>query len=119
MSALSIAARTDAGGTVHIHPTGEIDTDNAYDLREVVSGLLATGRPRLIKVDMAGVTFIDSVGIGALVGCYHTAAARGARLIGANPTAYVHRLRYVPGLLGPAGSPALPPGQPLGRAARD
>jgi anti-anti-sigma factor len=111
MSTLSITARTDAGGNVHIQPTGEIDTDNAYDLREVISGLLAAGRPRMIKVDMAGVTFIDSVGIGALVSCYHTAAASGVRLIVCNPTAYVHRLLYVSGLLGLFGSPARPPEQ--------
>ena len=111
MSTLSITARTDGGGTVHVHPTGEIDADNAYDLREVVSGLLATERPRMIKVDMAEISFIDSVGIGALVSCYHTAAASGVRLVVCNPTAYVHRLLYVSGLLGLFGSPARPPEQ--------
>ena len=111
MSTLSITARTGAGGTVHIQPIGEIDSDNAHEIREAVSGLLATGRPKLIKVDMAGVTFIDSVGIGALVGCYHTAAASGVRLVVCNPTAYVHRLLYVSGLLGLFGSPARPPEQ--------
>src|SRR2546423_6113309 len=109
MSTLSITARTDAGGTVHIQPTGEIDTDNAYDLREVVSGLLATGRPKLIKVDMAGVTFIDSVGIGALGGCYHTAAASGGRAIVSNPAASGHPLLYGSGLVGPFPPPARPP----------
>jgi anti-anti-sigma factor len=111
MSTLAITARTDAGGTVHIQPIGEIDADNAYDLREAVSGLLAAGRPRMIKVDMAGVSFIDSVGIGALVSCYHTAAASDVRLIVVNPTTYVHRLLYVSGLLGLFGSPARPPAQ--------
>jgi anti-sigma B factor antagonist len=111
MSPLSITVRTDAGGTVHINPTGEIDSDNAYDLRDAVRGVLATGRPRMIKVDMAGVSFLDSVGIGALVSCYHTAAASGVRLVVCNPTAYVHRLLYVSGLLGLFGSPARPPEQ--------
>ena len=111
MSTLSINARTDAGGTVHIHPTGEIDSDNAHDIRDAVRGVLATGQPRLIKVDMAGVSFIDSVGIGALVSCYHTAAASGVRLVVCNPTTYVHRLFYVSGLLGLFGSPARPPEQ--------
>src|SRR5947209_11831617 len=111
MSTLSITARTDAGGTVHIHPTGEIDSDNSHDLRDAVSGVLAAGRPRMIKVDMAGVSFIDSVGIGALVSCYHTAAASEVRLVVCNPTAYVHRLLYVSGLLGLFGSPARPPEQ--------
>ncbi|OLB76546.1 MAG: hypothetical protein AUI14_18395 [Actinobacteria bacterium 13_2_20CM_2_71_6] len=80
-------------------------------LREAVSGLLLADRPMMIKVDMAGVKFIDSVGIGALVSCYHTAAASRVRLMVCNPTAYVHRLLYVSGLLGLFGSPARPPEQ--------
>jgi anti-sigma B factor antagonist len=111
MSTLSITARTDAGGTVHIHPTGEIDSDNAYDIRDAVNRALTHSQPRAIKLDMAGVSFIDSVGIGALVSCYHTAAASGVRLAVGNPTAYVHRLFYVSGLLGLFGSPARPPEQ--------
>src|SRR4051794_35799040 len=102
MSTLSITVRTDAGGTVHIHPCGEIDGDNAHELRETISALLATTNPRphLIKLEMSQVKFIDSVGIGALVSCYHTAAASGVRLVVSTPTPYVHRLLYVSGLLG-------------------
>jgi anti-anti-sigma factor len=109
MSNLSITVRTDAGGTVHIHPTGEIDGDNAHEIREAVSAALATSRPTMFKIDMSGVPFIDSVGIGALVSCYHTAAASRVRLVLVKPTAYVHRLLYVSGLLGLFGSPARPP----------
>jgi anti-sigma B factor antagonist len=111
MSPLSITARTDVGGAVHVHPTGEIDSDNAHEIREAVSAALTNGEPRMIKVDMAGVSFIDSVAIGALVSCYHTAAASGVRLVVSNPTPYVHRLLYVSGLLGLFGSPARPPHQ--------
>jgi anti-anti-sigma factor len=118
MSTLSIIARTDADGTVHLHPTGEIDGDNAHEIREAVSGLLATSNPRMIKVDMVDVAFIDSMGIGALVACYHAAAASGVQLVLRNPTSYVHRLLYVSGLLGLFGSPARPPEQQIRQVAR-
>jgi anti-sigma B factor antagonist len=111
MSTLTIAAQTEATATVVVHPAGEIDADNAHELRDMVSCLLVTRELSLIKVDLAGITFIDSVGIGALVSCYHTAAASGVRLIVCNPTTYVHRLLYVSGLLGLFGSPARPPAQ--------
>lgn len=111
MSTLTITVRTDSGGVTHIQPVGEVDADNSHELRETVSGLLAGGKPRLIKVDMAGVSFIDSVGIGALVSCYHTAAASDVKLVVCNPTAYVHRILYVSGLLGLFGSPAHLPEQ--------
>src|SRR5512142_2274867 len=105
MSTLSITVSSDDGGTVQIRPVGEIDTDNAHELREIVNHLLLTEQPILIKVDMSEVSFIDSVGIGALVGCYHAAAASNVRLKVHNPTSYVHRILYVSGLLGLFGWP--------------
>ena len=110
MSTLTITVRTDPSRTAYLSPVGEIDGDNAHEIRDAVSGLLMGNEaPRMIKVEMAGVAFIDSVGIGALVHCYHTAAASGVRLALTNPTPYVHRLLYVSGLLGLFGSPARPP----------
>jgi anti-anti-sigma factor len=109
MSTLSLTVRPEPDGTVVISPHGEIDADNAHEIRDAVSGLLATSPPPAMKIDMLDVSFIDSVGIGALVGCYHAAAASSVRLLVTNPTAYVHRVLYVSGLLGLFGSPARPP----------
>ncbi len=106
MSTLSITMRSDGSGTVEIHPAGEIDSDNCHQLREEVSALLAVEPPSLIRVDMSQVPFIDSVGVGALVACYHASAASDVRLAVTNPTAYVHRILYISGLLGLFGSPA-------------
>ena len=119
MSTLSITMRSDGSGTVQLHPAGEIDSDNCHQLREQVSALLAGEPPSLITVDMSLVPFIDSVGVGALVACYHAAKASGVRLAVSNPTTYVHRILYISGLLGLFGSPArLPergrPKQPAG-----
>lgn len=111
MTTLSLTVRPDVDGTVLISPHGEIDADNAHEVREAVSSLLATSTPSTIRVHLADVGFIDSVGIGALVGCYHAASASGVRLLVTSPTAYVHRVLYVSGLLGLFGSPARPPEQ--------
>jgi anti-sigma B factor antagonist len=111
MSTLSITVYSQADGSARVCPHGEIDADNAHEIRETVSGLLATANPTAITVDLTGVSFIDSVGIGALVGCHHLAAASEVRLVVVNPTNYVHRLLYVSGLLGLFGAPARPPGQ--------
>jgi anti-anti-sigma factor len=106
MSTLSITTRSDGSGTVQVNPVGEIDSDNCHQLRERVGALLATEPPAVIALDMSHVPFIDSVGVGALVACYHAAAASGVRLIVSNPTTYVHRILYISGLLGLFGSPA-------------
>jgi len=101
MSTLTITVGYDTNGAVQIHPDGEIDADNCHELRETVGALLATETPRAIRVDMSLVKFIDSVGVGALVGCYHAAAASGVRLVVTNPTGNRPCQPYEPSLPGP------------------
>jgi anti-anti-sigma factor len=108
MSVLTIDVHVEAVGTVVVRPGGEIDAENAPELREVVTARLATQpAPAAIKIDLSEVGFIDSVGIGALVACFHAAAASGVALTVVNPTSYVHRILYISGLLGLFGSPAV------------
>jgi anti-sigma B factor antagonist len=100
-----ITIRRSAGGVVEIVPHGEIDLDNAHELREAVDTAFTTDEPRLIRVDMLRVRFIDSAGVAALVGGYHTAAVRGARLVVTNPNQFVYRQLYISGLVGLFGAP--------------
>ena len=55
------------GGVVEIVPRGEIDVDSAHEVREAVAAVLSAGRPHRIELDMHLVTFLDSVGISAMV----------------------------------------------------
>jgi anti-sigma B factor antagonist len=96
----SITTRRQSGGVVEIVPRGEIDLDNAHDLRGAIDAVFTAEPPVLIKVDLDEVTFIDSVGISALVTSYHTAAVRGTRLIVTNPSDFVYRQLYISGLVG-------------------
>jgi anti-anti-sigma factor len=101
----SITARRLPGGVVEIVPRGEIDLDSAPELRGAIDAAFADETPTLIRIDLWWVTFIDSVGIGALVAGYHTAVALGARLVVANPTDFVYRQLYISGLVGLFGAP--------------
>jgi anti-anti-sigma factor len=66
---------------------------------------LASSAPARSRIDLWQVMLIDSLGVGALVGCHRTAAAQGVRLVLANPTATVHRQLVVSGLIEKFGSP--------------
>ncbi len=51
---------------------GEIDMASAPRLRERIARLQVDGPPHLV-IDLTGVTFIDSLGLGALIGAHKRA----------------------------------------------
>jgi anti-sigma B factor antagonist len=103
--ALSIATRELPGDMIEIRPQGELDLQNAHELRDAIDAALTAQRPPLIRVDLGEVTFIDSVAIGALVGAYHAAAASGVRLVVSRPSEFVYRQLFISGLVGLFGWP--------------
>ncbi|HEY0697783.1 MAG TPA: STAS domain-containing protein [Micromonospora sp.] len=102
---LSIVTSTRPGGVVEIAPRGEIDVDTAYEVKEAVAGVLNQGRPSRIELNMRLVSFIDSVGISAMVAGFQTAEVSGVKLVVTQPSRFVHRQLWVTGLLGLFGAP--------------
>lgn len=54
------------GDTVVVHVTGEVDVFTAPQLREALVGAIEEGC-REVAVDLQGVDFLDSTGLGVLV----------------------------------------------------
>jgi anti-anti-sigma factor len=102
---LSIVKSVLADGAIEIAPRGEIDVDTAYEVREAIAEVLAKGRPPRVELNMRLVTFIDSVGISAMVAGFQTAEVSGVRLVVTEPSRFVHRQLWVTGLLGLFGAP--------------
>ena len=67
---------TDVDGWTIVAAAGEIDVAAAPELREQLVALLAGGTERIV-VDMERVDFIDSTGLGVLVGALRRARAAG------------------------------------------
>jgi anti-sigma B factor antagonist len=59
--------RRDEGAHTVVEASGELDLYTAPRLRELLLVLDAEGRHRVV-VDLAGLSFIDSTGLGVLVG---------------------------------------------------
>jgi len=64
---------------------GEIDVETAPELRECFDRLLAEGE-HSYAIDMAGVEFIDSSGLGVLVAAHRRLTAAGGRIALASAT---------------------------------
>jgi anti-sigma B factor antagonist len=80
-----------------IEARGEIDIYTGERLRDVLRDALAT-RPDQIVIDMAGVTFIDSSGLGVVIGAFKRAQDGGIGLALRAPTGRVLRVLELSGL---------------------
>lgn len=87
-----------SGRTTVVTPSGELDLATAPRLREQLLSALDGASVRLVMVDMAGVTFIDSIGIGAVVVGARIARARDRKLVVINPTDQLARVMRLTGL---------------------
>lgn len=79
---------------------GDLDVDSAYRVYEGVAalfddagpGLPRPERPRRVLIDLSGVTFIDSVGLGMLIRSEEEARRNDAALVLRSPSDSVRRL---------------------------
>ena len=88
---------TAQGRKLRIAVDGEVDVSNAEELRAQIDAGLADEKNQQIEVDMAQVSYIDSTGIGVLVGSAHKAQDSGRVFQVLNPQPNVLRIL---GLLG-------------------
>jgi len=68
--------------------------DEIGDLRDAVRNLVAEGKKKII-LNLAAVDYIDSSGVGELVGCYTTVRNAGGELKLLNLTQKVHDVLHV------------------------
>lgn len=88
--ALEISSEiTDEKAIIRIE--GEVDVSNASELRDALDTALAD-RAKEVEADFAEVAYIDSTGIGVLVGAAHRAQESGSVLVVANPQKNVERV---------------------------
>lgn len=81
-----------------IHADAEIDVTTSPVLREHLRGEIAANPGTLLVVDMAAVEFIDSTGLGVLVGALKRARVDGGDLALVNIQPMVMKIFTVTGL---------------------
>jgi anti-sigma B factor antagonist len=80
---ISISSRDGGVGVAHV--TGRIDLLSASNFKRLLVDAIGGGQSRLV-VDLNDVTFIDSSGLGALIGVLKAARQAGGDMRIARPT---------------------------------
>lgn len=87
------------GDLAVVHASGEVDMSSVGLLRNAALELLhGDSAPAKLEVDLAGVTFLDSSGIGALLDLLGKAERIGAALVLTNVAGGPHRAIRAAGL---------------------
>lgn len=78
--------------------TGEIDHHSARWLRMDIDTALNDSRPELLKIDFSKVTFMDSSGVGLVMGRFKNMKPYGGRVMLINMPDYIKRVMLLAGM---------------------
>jgi anti-anti-sigma factor len=106
MGEVVMTTRRQADGAIVVDVRGTLDAATVDALRQVLLSTLYSERPTVMTVDLTFVTFMDSMGIGALVAGFNAARETGSRFVLRNPSEFVHRQLRITGLTEMFGLPA-------------
>ena len=69
------------GDVIYAYIKGEIDHHNAPELREAIDDAIIMNEAyKVLTLDFSGVTFMDSSGVGLVMGRYRIIASKNKRL---------------------------------------
>ena len=82
---MKIALEPQAGGVAVVRLAGRLDFTSVTDARDQFASAISAGHRKLI-VDLSKVEFVDSAGLGSLIGGMRAARQAGGDLRIANPS---------------------------------
>jgi anti-sigma B factor antagonist len=82
----------DTSGIARVTMEGELDLAAVPIVHDRIGLYLASGAVAQVLVDLSAVTFLDSSGIGALIGCLREASGRGKTFRVANANGRVREV---------------------------
>ena len=86
------------GGVAVVKVTGEVDVSTSSSLRNSLLRVIADENHHGLVVNLASVSFLDSTGVGVLVGIWHRVCATRGCLALAAPSRQARRVLETTGL---------------------
>jgi stage II sporulation protein AA (anti-sigma F factor antagonist) len=85
-------------GILTVRLSGEIDHHSAVGIRSEIDAMIAELRPERLALDLSGIDFMDSSGIGLIMGRYARMKAVGGELVVERPNARIRKIFEMAGL---------------------
>lgn len=76
---LEVQSRQSPTGVTVVAPTGRLDVAGAPALKDAISEAARDGAPRIV-IDMEGVSFVDSTGLGSVIAALKQIRSREGEL---------------------------------------
>ena len=86
------------GTVLKVKLRGEIDHHSAVAVRSNIDDMIRSKRPAELIIDMSAVDFMDSSGLGLIMGRFNTIKEIGGRLTVADPNPGIERIMALAGL---------------------
>ena len=87
-----------AGSTITARLSGELDHHTARVMREQIDAAVGGSPAKLLGLDFSGIGFMDSSGIGLVMGRYRLMQSRGGRLLVVGASERLLRVMRLAGL---------------------
>lgn len=86
------------GGVTLALLSGDLDHHTARLMRSEIDREISERRPNRLIIDFSAVTFMDSSGIGLIMGRYKLMSEQGGEIIVARPPAYIKKVLRLAGV---------------------
>lgn len=85
-------------GTLHVVLEGEIDHHSAVGVRGEIDRMIYEKRPKRLELELSRIGFMDSSGLGLVMGRYSLIRDLGGEMVVQNPSAAIMRIFKLAGM---------------------
>ena len=85
-------------GNLVVKLEGEIDHHSVADIRDELDRMIYENKPQTMILELSGIDFMDSSGLGLVLGRYRRLSERGARMFIKNPGTRTERILAMAGV---------------------
>lgn len=92
------AAFVFCNGKLTVYLKGELDHHAAKEIRTRIDGEILRRKPEILGLDFQKVTFMDSSGLGLVMGRYKLMAESGGKIVIENPPSHIKKVMHIAGI---------------------